>query len=90
MTFLCFRKMEVDELAGKPDHESGMAKRSIEARIARSHKMKRVVILRGPSIDSTDEYVLTECLRILFPDSEIQVLARQAGNASHDGVDQGH
>lgn len=52
--------------------------------------MKRVVILRGPSIDSTDEYILSECLRILFPESDIQVLPRQTGSSSIDGIDRSH
>jgi hypothetical protein len=35
--------------------------------------MNRVVILTGPSIDSQDEYVLTECLKIMFPNCEVEI-----------------
>jgi len=35
--------------------------------------MERIVILKGPSVDSPDEYILTECLKIMFPDCEVEI-----------------
>ncbi|MFO7739793.1 MAG: hypothetical protein R6V46_15045 [Desulfatiglandaceae bacterium] len=49
--------------------------------------MNRVVTLKGPSIDSQDEYVLTECLKIMFPDCEIEIQPTPAEN-NRDKEDQ--
>ena len=35
--------------------------------------MKRVVILKGSFIDSLEDYVLRECLRIMFPECDIEI-----------------
>lgn len=41
--------------------------------------MERVVILKRPSFDARDQYILLECLRILFPECtvDIQSVARR-------------
>jgi hypothetical protein len=44
-------------------------------------KMKRVVTLKGPSIDSQDEYVLTECLKIMFPNCEVEIRSAPPENS---------
>ena len=35
--------------------------------------MKRIVILKGSIIDSLEEYVLSECLNIMFPECDIEI-----------------
>lgn len=35
--------------------------------------MEKIVILKGSYIDSLDEYVLTECIKIMFPECEIEI-----------------
>ena len=35
--------------------------------------MKKIVILKGSSIDSIEENVLSECLRIMFPECDIEI-----------------
>ncbi len=35
--------------------------------------MKRIVILKGSFIDSLEEYVLRQCLRIMFPECNIEI-----------------
>ena len=35
--------------------------------------MERIVILKGPSVDAPDDYILTECLRVMLPDCDIQI-----------------
>lgn len=35
--------------------------------------MKKVVILKGSLIDSLEEFVLTECLGIMFPECHIDI-----------------
>ena len=35
--------------------------------------LKRIVILKGSFIDSIEEYVLRECLKIMFPDCNIEI-----------------
>jgi len=47
--------------------------------------MERIVIMKGPSVDSPDEYVLTECLKIMFPDCEVEIRSTMHGN--HRGVE---
>ena len=37
--------------------------------------MKRIVILKGSIIDSIEEYVLRECLKIMFPECHIEIRA---------------
>ena len=37
--------------------------------------MKRIVIVKGAFIDSLDEYVLRECLKIMFPECHIDIRA---------------
>jgi len=47
--------------------------------------MNRVVTLKGPSVDSQDEYVLAECLKIMFPDCEVEIQAAPAENSWDKG-----
>ncbi len=42
--------------------------------------MERIVILKGPSVDAPDEYILTECLRVMFPDCDIQIQCTMGWN----------
>ena len=35
--------------------------------------MERIVILKGSSVDAPDEYILTECLKVLFPDCDMRI-----------------
>jgi hypothetical protein len=35
--------------------------------------MEKIVIMKGTSIDSIDEYILRVCLRIMFPECEIDI-----------------
>ena len=35
--------------------------------------MEKIVIMKGPFIDSLEKYVLMECLRIMFPECEIEI-----------------
>jgi hypothetical protein len=49
--------------------------------LERKSDMNRVVTLKGPSIDSQDEYVLTECLKIMFPDCEIEIRSTRPENS---------
>ena len=37
--------------------------------------MKKIVILRGSLIDSLEEFVLRECLGIMFPECKIEIRA---------------
>ena len=46
----------------------------------RRHNMERIVIMKGSSVDSPDEYVLTECLKIMFPDCEVEIRSNLPGN----------
>jgi hypothetical protein len=39
----------------------------------RRNNMDRIVILKGPSVDFQGEYVLTECLKTMFPDCEVEI-----------------
>ena len=56
--------------------------------------MNRIVTLKGPSVDSQDEYVLKECLKIMFPNCEVEIQSAAAENSrdkeDHDtsGTDQ--
>ena len=43
--------------------------------------MERIVILKGPSVDVHDEYVLTECLKIMFSDCEVEIQSTLPGNS---------
>ena len=51
--------------------------------------MKRIVILKGPFIDCIDESVLRECLRIMFPECEIEVRSMLPGDSMDDQADNG-
>jgi len=35
--------------------------------------LKKIVILKRFSIDSSEGYILSECLRIMFPECEIEI-----------------
>ncbi|MFO7738505.1 MAG: hypothetical protein R6V46_08530 [Desulfatiglandaceae bacterium] len=37
--------------------------------------MKKIVIMKGSFIDSLEEYVLRECLKIMFPECNIEIRA---------------
>jgi len=43
--------------------------------------MNRIVTLKGPSVDSQDAYVLTECLKIMFPDCEVEIQSAPVENS---------
>ena len=43
--------------------------------------MKRIVILEGAFIDSLEEYVLSECLRIMFPECKIEIRSKNHVNS---------
>ena len=40
--------------------------------------MKKIVLLKGAFIDSMEEFVLKECLGIMFPDCKIEIRSAQA------------
>jgi hypothetical protein len=42
--------------------------------------LKKIVILKGALIDSLEEFVLRECLEIMFPECKIEI--RTDANAS--------
>ena len=46
--------------------------------------MKRIMILKGSLIDSLEEFVLKECLGIMFPECEIEFRSDPRGSASND------
>ena len=54
--------------------------------------MKKIVILRGSLIDSLEEFVLRECLGIMFPECKIEIRAdppaRSPNEARHTRSDQ--
>jgi len=54
--------------------------------------MKRIVILKGSLIDSLEEFVLLECLGIMFPECEIEIRAdprvKTPDNVMHSKRDQ--
>lgn len=35
--------------------------------------MKKIVILKGRSVESSDDYILEKCLAIMFPECEIEI-----------------
>jgi len=37
--------------------------------------LKKIVIVKGSFIDSLEEYVLRECLKIMFPECHIEIRA---------------
>ena len=42
--------------------------------------MKKIVIMKGSFIDSLEEYVLRECLKIMFPECNIEIRAVAPAN----------
>ena len=42
--------------------------------------MKRIVIRKGSFTDSIEEYVLRECLKIMFPECDIEIRAVAPAN----------
>jgi len=48
--------------------------------------MKRIVILKGSIIDSIEEYVLKECLRIMFPECHIEIRSAPAVNSRDEEI----
>lgn len=49
--------------------------------------MKRIVILKGTFIDSLEEYVLKECLKIMFPECEIEIRLNSSENSQDEKID---
>ena len=49
--------------------------------------LKRIVILKGYAIDSIDEYVLRECLKIMFPDCELEIRSTLPESSRDDEAD---
>ena len=43
--------------------------------------MKKIVILKGSSIESLEESVLSECLSIMFPECDIEIRSDQPVNS---------
>ena len=56
------------------------------ARKGRRLKLKKIVILNGPSIESVDEYVLRECLRIMFPECDIEIRSNSPVNSPDEQI----
>ena len=48
--------------------------------------MKRIVILKGSIIDSIEEYVLKQCLRIMFPECNIEIRLVPAVNSRDEEI----
>ena len=48
--------------------------------------MKRIVILKGSFIDSIEEYVLRQCLRIMFPECNIEIRLDPAVNSPDEAI----
>jgi hypothetical protein len=46
--------------------------------------MKRIVILKGSFIDSIEEYVLKECLKIMFPECNVEIRLVPAVNSPEE------
>lgn len=46
--------------------------------------MNKIVTLKGPSVDSQDEYVLTECLKIMFPNCEVEIQSAPGENSRNE------
>ena len=48
--------------------------------------MKRIVILKGSSIDSLEEFVLKECLGIMFPECSIEIRSVPGVNSPDEEI----
>jgi len=48
--------------------------------------LKRIVILKGSFIDSIEEYVLRQCLRIMSPDCNIEIRLEPAVNSPDEAI----
>jgi hypothetical protein len=48
--------------------------------------LKRIVILKGAFIDSIAEYVLRECLTIMFPECNIEIRLDPAVNSPDEVI----
>ena len=48
--------------------------------------MKKIVILKGSSIDSLEEYVLSECLSIMFPECDIEIRSDPHVNSQNEKI----
>jgi hypothetical protein len=48
--------------------------------------LKRIVILKGSFIDSIEEYVLRQCLRIMFPECNIEIRLDPAANSPDEAI----
>jgi len=46
--------------------------------------LKKMVILKGSFIDSLEEYVLRECLKIMFPECKIEILLNPQVESSNE------
>ena len=51
--------------------------------------MKKIVILKGSFIDSIEEYLLRECLRIMFPECNIEIRLAPAVNSPEEEIHTG-
>ena len=49
--------------------------------------MEKILIMKGPSIDSIEENVLRECLRIMFPECKIEIRSHPPVYSPDDEVD---
>ena len=48
--------------------------------------MKKIVILKGSLIDTLEEFVLKECLGIMFPECEIEFRSDPRANTPYDDI----
>ena len=46
--------------------------------------MKRIVILKGSLIDALEEFVLKDCLGIMFPECQIEIRLDPRANNPND------
>ena len=49
--------------------------------------MKKIVIIKGHFIDSIEEYVLRECLTIMFPECKIEICSGAPANSQDEEMD---
>ena len=49
--------------------------------------MKRIVIIKGHFINSIEEYLLKECLNIMFPECKIEIRAGAPVNSPGEEMD---
>ena len=48
--------------------------------------MERIVILKGSLIDTLEDFVLKECLKIMFPECKIEIRSNPIVNNPDEGI----